>query len=487
MIENVRVKKQKSKKGYRIERDSLGEREVPAGAYYGAQTARAVENFPISGVTARPEFIRATALIKKAAALANMDAGKLDRRRGKAIVRAAGEAAEGQWHEHFVVDVFQAGAGTSHNMNVNEVVANRAIETLGGKRGDYAMVHPNDHVNMSQSTNDVFPTAMRIAALFAIADLMPVLEGLGKALETKGREFNGIIKSGRTHLQDAVPIRLGQEFSAYAAAVNKGCEAIQHETDRLLELGIGGSAVGTGINTHPDYQKKIVAHLCKLTGFRLYSSKNLVASMQSMSDFVSLSGSLRMLAVELIRIANDLRLLSSGPTTGLAEIRLPAVQPGSSIMPGKVNPSMAEALNMVGFQMIGNDTVITLAAQAGQLELNVMMPVINYNLLQSIYLLTHVVRVFTEKCVRGIVADEARCRELAERTLGLATILNPVIGYEAAARIAKESLASGRSIRDLVVEKGILSKAGADKILDPYKMTSPQRATGKPKHGKLGS
>ncbi|MBI5038805.1 MAG: aspartate ammonia-lyase [Nitrospirae bacterium] len=481
------MKRQKARKGFRIERDSLGEKQVPTWAYYGVQTARAVENFPISGVTSRPEFIRATALIKKAAALANMDAGKLDRRRGGAIVQAAGEMAEGEWYEHFVVDVFQAGAGTSHNMNGNEVIANRAIEILGGERGDYSIVHPNDHVNMSQSTNDVFPTAMRIAALFAITDLMPVLEGLGEALEAKGREFDGIIKSGRTHLQDAVPIRLGQEFSAYAVAVNKGCKAIRQEADRLLELGIGGSAVGTGINTHPDYQKKMVVYLCKLTGFRLYGSKNLVASMQSMSDFVSLSGGLRMLAAELIRIANDLRLLSSGPMTGLAEIRLPAVQPGSSIMPGKVNPSMAEALNMVGFQVIGNDTAITLAAQAGQLELNVMMPVINYNLLQSIRFLTNVVRVFTEKCVKGIVADEERCRELAERTLSLATILNPVIGYEAVARIAKESLASGRSIRDLVIEKGILSKAEAEKILDPYQMTSVRRAKGKTKRRKLGN
>src|SRR3989304_4947853 len=257
------MKRQKARKGFRIERDSLGEKEVPVRAYYGAQTARAVENFPISGVIARPEFIRATASIKKAAALANMDAGKLDRRRGRAIVKAAGEVAEGEWHEHFVVDVFQAGAGTSHNMNVNEVLANRAIEILGGKRGDYSIDHPKDHVNMSQSTNDVFPTAMRIAALFSVADLMPILEGLGEAFEAKGREFYGIIKSGRTHLQDAVPIRLGQEFSAYAVAVNKGCEAMRHEADRLLELGIGGSAVGTGINTHSDYQKKMVAHLCK--------------------------------------------------------------------------------------------------------------------------------------------------------------------------------------------------------------------------------
>src|SRR3990170_1711353 len=325
----------------RIEKDSLGVMEVPVDAYYGIHTVRAMENFSISGLRAEPSFITATVQVKKAAARVNMSLGVLDEAKGMAIVQACDEILEGRLREHFVVDVFQAGAGTSHNMNVNEVVANRAIEILGGKRGDYSIVHPNDHVNMAQSTNDVFPTAMRIAAFFAIADLMPVLEGLGTALEAKGREFDGIIKSGRTHLQDAVPIRLGQEFSAYAAAVNKGCKAIRHEADRLLELGIGGSAVGTGINTPPDYQKKIVAHLCKLTGLRLCGSKNLVASMQSMSDFVSLSGSLRMLAVELIRIANDLRLLSSGPTTGLAEIRLPAVQPGSSIMPGKVNPSMA--------------------------------------------------------------------------------------------------------------------------------------------------
>lgn len=469
------MKKTKGKKGFRIEHDPLGEKEVPVSAYYGIQTTRAIENFPISGVMPAEEFIRATALIKKAAALANMDVSKLDKGRGKAIIQAAGEIVEGKWHDQFVVDVFQAGAGTSHNMNANEVIANRGIELSGGKRGDYSIIHPNDHVNMSQSTNDVFPTAMRISAIFAVEKLMPMLQGLEKALSRKGKEFDKIIKSGRTHLQDAVPIRLGQEFSGYAVAIGKAGVEIRRETERFLELGVGGSAVGTGINTHPDYQRRVIYHLRKLTGMKFSGSKNLVASMQSMGDFVSLSGKLKVLAVELIRIANDLRLLSSGPRTGLSEIRLPAVQPGSSIMPGKVNPVMAEVLDMVGFQVIGNDTAVTLAAQAGQLELNVMMPVINYNLLQSIHLLTNVIKVFTERSVKGIVADEVRCRDLAERSIGLATILNPVIGYEAAAKLAKEAIATNRSIRDLVIEKGILAREKVDSLLDSYRMTGPGR------------
>ena len=462
------------RKGFRIEHDTLGEKHVPDWAYFGAQTMRAVENFQISGIYPFPESIHATALIKKAAALANMDVGKLDSRIGNAIVQAAEEVIEGKWLNHFVVDVFQAGAGTSHNMNTNEVIANRAIEILGGSKGDYSIIHPNDHVNMSQSTNDVFPTAMRMAGLFAIGEFLLELEELVSVLEGKGREFDHIIKSGRTHLQDAVPIRLGQEFSAYAVAVKKASDDIQYEVNKLLELGIGGTAVGTGINTHPDYRKRIINHLRELTGLNFTGSENLIASMQSMGDFLSLSGKLRVLAVELIRIANDLRLLSSGPRTGLAEIRLPAVQPGSSIMPGKVNPSMAEMLNMVCFQVIGNDTVITLAAQAGQLELNVMMPVINFNLLQSVRLLTNAVKAFKKKCVAGITANEERCRELAERSISLATFLNPVIGYEAAAQLAKEALDSNKSIRDLVIEKGILSREEADKIFDPYKMTSKQ-------------
>lgn len=457
--------------GFRTEHDTLGEKEVPDWAYYGVQTVRAIENFPISGITPFPEFIRATALIKKAAALTNMDVGKLDPAKGNAIVQAAGEVAGGKWHDHFVVDVFQAGAGTSHNMNANEVIANRAIEILGGIKGDYLLIHPNDHVNMSQSTNDVFPTAIRLAALFAHEELLPVLALLVTALEEKATEFNSIIKSGRTHLQDAVPIRLGQEFSGYAVAVKRASDEIHHETGSLLELGIGGSAVGTGINTHPEYRKRILHHLNELTGLNLTGSDNLFASMQSMGVFVSLSGKLRMLAVELIRIANDFRLLSSGPMTGIGEIRLPAVQPGSSIMPGKVNPVMAEVLDMVCFQVIGNDHVITLAAQAGQLELNVMMPVINFNLLQSIMLLKNAINVFTNKCVKGITADAERCRELAERSIAIATVLNPIIGYEAAAALAKEAVDTNKSIRELIIEKGILSRDGVDLIFDTYKMT----------------
>lgn len=468
------------RKGFRIEHDTLGEREVPEWAYYGVQTVRALENFPISGITPFTEFICATALIKKAAALANMDVKKLDEIRGHAIVQAAGEVVEGKWHDHFVVDVFQAGAGTSHNMNANEVIANRAIELLGGSRGDYSLIHPNDHVNMSQSTNDVFPTAMRIASLFAVGgfegsssklSLLQVLQDLVASLEEKATQFDGIIKSGRTHLQDAVPIRLGQEFSGYAVAVKKACSEIKYEADKLFELGIGGTAVGTGINTHTEYRKRIIHHLSELTGLNFAGSENMFASMQSMGDFVSLSGKLKMLATELIRIANDLRLLSSGPRTGLAEIRLPAVQPGSSIMPGKVNPAMAEVLTMVCFQVVGSDTTITLAAQAGQLELNVMMPVINYNLMQSFHLLTNVVKVFTDRCVKGIVADENRCRELAEKSISLATFLNPVIGYEAAAGLAKEALDSNKAIRELVIEKGILTREEADMIFEEFKMT----------------
>lgn len=449
----------------------MGELNVPAGAYYGIQTVRAIENFPISGILQYKEFIIATAMIKKAAALANMEVGKLDRRRGNAIIKSAGEIVEGMLHDQFVVDVFQAGAGTSHNMNANEVIANRAIEIIGGKKGDYSVIHPNDHVNMSQSTNDVFPTAMRIAAVTATDKLIAVLKELSKAFHKKGKEFDKVIKSGRTHLQDAVPIRLGQEFMAYGVIIDSVLHEIQQARGRMLIPGIGGSAVGTGINTHPQFQKKIISHLRKITGLRLTGSVNLIASMQSMGDFASLSGALRLLSIELIKIANDLRLMSSGPLTGLAEIRLPAVQPGSSIMPGKVNPVMAEVLNMTAFQVIGNDTAITLAAQAGQLELNVMMPVINYNLQQSIHLTTNVLQLFTDRCVKGIEANKERCREYADRSPGLATILNQVIGYEAAARITKEALASGRNVRDIVIEKGIMSKREAESILDPSRMT----------------
>ncbi len=455
----------------RREHDTLGDMEIPKDVYYGVQTARALENFPISGIRAHPQFIRATGMIKLAAAEANMATGNLDKRIGKAITQAAEEVIDGKWNDHFVVDVFQAGAGTSHNMNTNEVIANRAIEILGGIKGNYTLVHPNDHVNRSQSTNDVFPTAIRITALFLLSELFHTADRLILSLTKKGEEFDGIVKSGRTHLQDAVPIRLGQEFSAYALAVSKARDRIQKTSEGLKILGIGGTAVGTGINTHPLYRDKAIESLKKITGLDLKGSANLIESTQSMADLVEVSGGLKSLAIELIRIANDIRLLSSGPRTGLGEIILPAVQPGSSIMPGKVNPVMAEVTDMVCFHVIGNDLTITMAAQAGQMELNVMMPVINFNLLQSIDILKNVIKVFADKCVIGIKANTERCRELTEQSIGLATILNPHIGYEAAASVAKEATATGKTIREVVIKKGLLSKEEIDRVFDPFSMT----------------
>jgi len=460
-------------KNMRIEKDTLGELAVPQDAYYGVQTARAVANFPISGLRPHPDFIRATAMVKWAAAQANISCGKLPASIGKPIQQAAMEIIDGRWHEQFVVDLFQAGAGTSHNMNANEVIANLAIERLGGTRGDYKQVHPNDHVNMSQSTNDVFPTAMRVAALLISEKLSPVILRLEKALAAKARAFDGILKSGRTHLQDAVPIRLGQEFSGYAVAVARARGRIEHAASALRELGIGGSAVGTGLNTHPQYQKKVVAALQKISGLPLRASRNLFERMQSMADFVALSGSLREFAVELIRIANDLRLLSSGPRTGFGEITLPPVQPGSSIMPGKVNPVMAEVTNMVCFRVMGNDQTVALAAQAGQMELNVMMPVINESLLQSLEILTRNTGLFTERCVKGITANPERCAAYAETTVGLATILNPVIGYEAAGEVAKESARTQTPIRAVILKRGILSASELDRLLAPANTTVP--------------
>lgn len=455
----------------RREKDTLGEKDVPLDAYYGIQTVRAIENFPISSIYPHPQFIKATAMIKRAAAEANMATGNLDHKIGEAIVNAAQEVIDGKWHDQFVVDVFQAGAGTSHNMNANEVIANRAIELLGGKKGNYRLVHPNDHVNMSQSTNDVFPTAMRIATLFLLQELFSVLDGLSEDLFRKSEEFDMVIKSSRTHLQDAVPIRLGQEFASYSLTIEKGAVRIKKAMEALKELGIGATAAGTGINTHPLYREKVIKFLQDITDMELKLSGNMVESTQSMADFVEVSGALKILAVELIRIANDLRLMSSGPRTGFSEVTLPAVQPGSSIMPGKINPVMAEVLNMVAFQVVGNDLTISIAAQAGQLELNVMMPVINFNLLQSIEILKNVLKSFTEKCIKGITANLERCKELAERSIGLATVLNPYIGYEAAAKVANEALLSGDTIRDVVLKRGILTREEVEKILDPLKMT----------------
>ena len=455
----------------RREKDALGTFEVPARAYYGVQTARAVENYPISGMRAHPLLIRAIAMVKRAAAEANREVGTVSARRADAIIQAAQEVIDGKWNDEFVVDVFQAGAGVSFHMNANEVIANRANEILGGKLGEYAEVHPNDHVNYGQSTNDVFPTAMRVATLLALETVYPELDALAAAFARKGEEFERVIKSGRTHMQDAVPIRLGQEFRAYGVAIEKASEALRQASDGLRELGLGGTAVGTGLNTHPEYRKKAVENLSRISEQPLFPAEDLRWAMQSQACMAQVSGALRGLALEVIRISNDLRLLSSGPNTGFKEIYLPSLQPGSSIMPGKVNPVMAELAAMVSFQVIGNDTAVAMAVQAGQLELNVMMPTMAYNVLQSITILANMLRQFTERCVAGITANEAKCREYAEKTIALATALNPHIGYAKAAELVKESVASGESIVELVRRKKLLSEEQIRQVLDLEGMT----------------
>jgi fumarate hydratase class II len=454
----------------RIERDSLGELPVPVEAYYGVQTARAVRNFPISGLRPYPAFIWSMGLIKRAAAEVNAELGLLDWEKARAIMQAAEEVMAGKWDDQFVVDPFQAGAGTSHNMNTNEVIANRATELLGGKKGQY-LVHPNDHVNMAQSTNDTIPTAIRLGCLWRLDELLGAVDRLAEALWDKAREFDDVVKSGRTHLQDAVPIRLGQEFSGYARAVERDRERIARAAEGLRRLGIGGTAVGTGLNAHPEYHKRMVKKLSELSGLRLYESDNLFESMQSMSDPVDFSASLRTLAQTLDRIANDFRLLASGPATGLDEIRLPPVQPGSSIMPGKVNPVMAEMLNMVCFQVMGNDLTVMLAGQAGQLELNVMMPIIAYNLFQSMDILIGGITAFTEKCVRGIVANREKAEGWLAKNAILVTALNPVIGYLKGAEVAKEAMARNVPIKQVVLEHGLLTEEEIDRILDVRRMT----------------
>lgn len=458
----------------RLEKDSLGEKPVPENAYYGVQTLRAKENFPISGILPGAGFIRATAMVKKAACIANGKLRLLDKRIAGAVIKAADEIISGRLHSEFIVDVYQAGAGTSHNMNANEVIANRAMEILGGSKGDYRLVHPNDHVNMSQSTNDTMPTALRIAALSASAGLITSLEGLERELKGRSREFGGIIKSGRTHLQDAVPVRLGQEFASYAAAVRSSAERIITAGEGLKKIGLGGTAVGTGLNTHPKYRDTALKALIRVSGIKgLKKTPDNFEAQNSMGDFTAFSAALKNAALELIRIANDLRLLSSGPRTGFAEITLPAVQPGSSIMPGKINPVMAEMLDMVCFQVVGFDLTVTMAAQAGQLELNVMLPVINFNLLKSIEILTSAVSAFSEKCVAGIKADRTRCAEYFEKSVGLATVLNKLIGYEKAALVAKESASTGKTVKEIVLEKGILTKKEWNTLLKPENITGP--------------
>jgi aspartate ammonia-lyase len=457
----------------RNEKDTLGSIAVPEEAYYGAQTARAVANFPISGLKPFPELVWATVIIKSCAAAANMSTGRLSADIGEAIREAAREALSGKFDDNFIVDPFQAGAGTSHNMNVNEVLANRAEEILGGTRGTYTRVHPNDHVNMAQSTNDVFPTAMRLSSLRMLSRTIPELRKLVESLRRKGAEFDGILKSGRTHLQDAVPIRLGQEFEAYAAALDKNISSLCAAREPLYELGLGGTAVGTGLNAEPRYIELVVELIRRDTGFPVSNAANLVETTQNMDPFVLLSSALKGLSINLSRIANDLRLLSSGPMTGLNEINLPPVQPGSSIMPGKVNPVILEMVNMVSFQVVGADTVVSLGAQAGQMELNVMMPVIIYNILFSLRILGNAARKMSEACVEGITANVAQCARYLESSMGMATILAPYIGYAAAAEIAKESLRTGRTTKEIILSRELLSSEALEEIIDPYPLTNP--------------
>ncbi|MGQ0702123.1 MAG: aspartate ammonia-lyase [Gemmatimonadales bacterium] len=456
---------------FRIEKDPLGEMKVPADALYGIQTLRAVENFPISGLRPLPAFVDAVVWIKKAAALTHRDTGRLPSHLAEAIVRAADEVLAGQHREQFVVDVYQAGAGTSHNMNCNEVLANRANELLGAARGSYAPVHPNDHVNMAQSTNDVIPTAIRLATLATLPQLLDAMEGLAGSLQAKGAEFDDVVKAGRTHLQDATPIRLGQEFTAYGHTVSRHRAKLGEAAEWLRELNIGGTAVGTGLNAELAYPQRIVEHLRALTGMDLRPGIDRVQLMQSMGDLATLSGALRAYVLDLNKIANDVRLLASGPRTGLAEIVLPSVQPGSSIMPGKINPSIAEMVNQVCLQVLGLDQTVALASEAGQLELNVMMPVIAHNLLFALIILANASRVFDERCVRGIEADPARCAWWLEQSPALVTALAPRIGYAEAARLAKEALARGLTVRDLVIQRGLLAGRDLEEVLDLRAMT----------------
>jgi fumarate hydratase class II len=437
---------------FRTEKDSLGEVKVPADALYGAQTERAVENFPISGLKPWRAFIWSIAAVKRAAADVNGGLGLLDKDKAKAIAAAAAEVMDGLWDAQFVVDPFQAGAGTSHNMNANEVIANRATQILGGKFGEYA-VNPNDHVNMAQSTNDTIPTSIRLGALWRVDELLSVVNGLADALEAKAKEFDSIVKSGRTHLQDAVPVRLGQEFGGYATAVRRDGERIRRAAEGLRRLGIGGTATGTGLNAHPDYHKNMVKRLSEITGLELRTSDNLFESMQSMADAVDFSASIRTLALTMTRIANDFRLLASGPSTGFDEIRLPSLQPGSSIMPGKVNPVLAEMTNMAMYHVIGCDTTVALAAQAGQLELNVMMPVIAHNLFEMMQVTIGALRAFGERCVKGLVANKEKAEGWLARNAIIVTALNPLIGYQAGAALVKEAVKDSRSIVELAAEK----------------------------------
>ncbi len=461
---------------YRSEKDSMGTMQVPRDAYWGAQTQRALENFPISGWRFPRSFLRALGLIKKAAAQTNVELGLLEEKLGEAIAQAAEEVIAGKLDEHFPLDIFQTGSGTSTNMNANEVIANRANEILGGKIGALKPVHPNDHVNSGQSSNDVIPSCMHIAAHEEIEKrLLPALEALNEALEIKAGEFDDIIKIGRTHLQDATPIRLGQEFSGWASMVQHDIRGLEHAEEHLAELALGGTAVGTGINTHPQFAAKAIKKINEVTGLEFREAENHFEAQGAKDAIVQTSAALKTTAISLIKIANDIRWLGSGPRCGLGEILLPEVQPGSSIMPGKVNPVMAEALIQVCAQVIGNDAAITIGGLSGNFELNVMMPVMAHNLLQSLTLLSNACDVFTQKLISGLQADRQRCAEMIEKSLAMVTALSPRIGYEAAAKIAQEAQRSGCTVREVALEQKILSAEELDKLLNPWSMTQPDQ------------
>ncbi|ARV57616.1 aspartate ammonia-lyase [Nostocales cyanobacterium HT-58-2] len=463
---------QQTDSGVRIERDSMGDRQLPSNAYYGIQTLRATENFPISGIKPLSTYVDACVIIKKATAIVNGELGCIPQDISQAIVKAADEVLAGKFRDQFVVDVYQAGAGTSHHMNINEVLANRALEILGEEKGNYKRVSPNDHVNYGQSTNDVIPTAIRIGGLLALSKtLHPALEKAIAALEEKAEEFKDIVRSGRTHMQDAVPVRLGENFRAWAAILTEHQNRIYTASSDLMVLGLGGSAAGTGLNTHPQYRSRIVKIISDLIDFPLEPAPHLMAAMQSMAPFVHVSGALRNLAQDLVKISHDLRLMDSGPKTGLKEIQLPPVQPGSSIMPGKYNPVMAEMTSMVCFQVMGYDSAIALASLSGQLELNVMMPLIAYNLIHSIEILGNTIAALTERCIKGITANRERCLAYAEGSLALVTALNPHIGYLNAAAVAKESLETGKSLRQIVLEHGFMTEAELAQVLNLEQMS----------------
>lgn len=457
----------------RIEKDFLGERTLPKEAYYGIQTLRATENFPITGYTIHPALITAMGVVKKAAALGNMEVNLLQTEIGNAIVEAAQEVIDGKWHGQFIVDPIQGGAGTSINMNANEVIANRALEILGKEKGDYQTISPNSHVNMSQSTNDAFPTAIHIAVLNLVDELLGTMETMQAVFQQKAEQFAHVIKMGRTHLQDAVPIRLGQEFEAYSRVIGRDIQRIRQTRPNLYDVNMGATAVGTGLNAFPDYIKSVDEHLAEISGLPLKGATHLVDATQNTDAYTEVSGALKICMINISKIANDLRLMASGPRAGLGEIVLPARQPGSSIMPGKVNPVMPEVLNQVAFQVIGNDQTICLASEAGQLELNVMEPVLVFNLIQSLSIMKNVFHAFTENCLKDIEANESRMKEYVEKSVGVLTAVNPHIGYEIAACIAREAILSGRSIRELCIEEGVLTAEQLDLILDPYEMTHP--------------